>query len=146
MFVGFSLLPNNNIALKKKKLDLAHRKEHSYSVPTSPPQDDKVQSRPCNFGWDQKRTNPGVWRCCSRRNMFVTTVQTTYNQAGLLRTMFCWVVSVCKQSFDICWIENFIVADLRLLVWVLNIFNHQIFSDIVSFRLDRYRWLDGDVC
>ena len=72
--------------------------------PPSPHRMTRSSHVPVILGETKRGTNPGVWGCCSRRNMFVTTVQTTYNQAGLLRTMFCWVVSVCKQSFDICWI------------------------------------------
>ena len=73
---------------------------HSYSV-LAFQQDDKVQSRPCNFGRDRKKCLEfGSLGCCSRRNMFVTSVQTTYNQAGLVRTMFSWVVSVCNRIWN----------------------------------------------
>ena len=83
-------------------------------------QDDKVQSRPCNFGRDRKKCLEfGSLGCCSRRNMFVTSVQTTYNQAGLVRTMFSWVVSVCNR---------FLLGlefDCIRSVWLVNIFGQK---------------------
>ena len=92
---------------------------HSYSV-LAFQQDDKVQSRPCNFGRDRKKCLEfgmlGGFGCCSRRNMFVTSVQTTYNQAGLVRTMFSWVVSVCNRF------QLGLEFDCIRSVWLVNIF------------------------